>query len=328
MVKLNIPLSTPKFTLKNRLAFPPIATGKADAEGHLTPELLSYYREKSADGCFGLIIVEHSYISSEGKARGVQLSAANDTDLDGLSRLADAIRENGSFAVLQINHGGSACADCDHPMIAPSAVINPFSDRMPRAMTHDDIRRIIDLFAAAARRAQKAGFDAVEIHSAHAYLLNQFYSPLTNYREDAYGGSLENRVRLHREVIHAVRQTVGEAYPIFMRLGACDYLPGGNTTEDGAQAAALLEQAGVDFLDVSGGFCRYTIKDRTLAGYFSDSSIAIRSAVQIPVMLTGGVTTGQEAEALLEQNAADVIGVGRKAMADSGWARRALDSLQ
>lgn len=160
----------------------------------------------------------------------------------------------------------------------------------------------------------------MEIHSAHGYLLNQFYSPLTNDRRDVYGaGSLENRTRFLVETVAAVRRAVGPDFPVAVRLGGCDYMDGGSTVDDAARTSVLLEQAGVDLIDLSGGLCIYMRPGHREAGWFSDMSRAVKEKVKTPVILTGGVRTPDEAETLLEEGAADFIGVGRAMLQNPAW---------
>ena len=168
-------------------------------------------------------------------------------------------------------------------------------------------------------RAKSAGYDGVEIHSAHGYLPNQFYSPLTNRRADDYGGSLENRMRFLMETVRAVRSAVGTRFPISVRLGGCDYMEGGSTIADSVQAATTLQQAGADLLSVTGGMCRYTREGHSEPGYFQDMSSEIKRSVTIPVLLTGGVQTVDEAEALLMEQVADLIGIGRAILKNLNW---------
>lgn len=183
-----------------------------------------------------------------------------------------------------------------------------------------EIKALEGKFAAAARRVKEAGYDGVEIHSAHGYLLNQFYSPLTNDRDDEYGPqSLENRLRFLTETIAAVHQAVGEDFPIAVRLGGSDYRPGGSTLADAAGAAQILERAGIDLLDLSGGLGMFMRPGHREAGWFSDMSRAVKERVSLPVILTGGVQTPAEAETLLNQGAADLIGVGRAMLRNPAW---------
>lgn len=313
-------------TLKNRLVLPPMATGKADEAGRTTEELLAFYEQKARGGHIGLVILEHSYVNPKGRAREGQLSLAKDGDEEELAKLAAVFHRSGCMAAAQINHGGSVSVV---EPVGPSAVKSPRAknDVIPREMSREEIEQLKEDFAAAALRAKKAGFDAVEIHVAHGYLLNQFYSPLTNCRTDVYGGSVENRIRLGCETVAAVRRSVGEDFPIIVRLGGCDYLDGGNTEEDAVTAAALLEQAGADVLDLSGGMCGYVRAGHEEAGYFASMAEKIKEKVHIPLILTGGVKTGAAAEELLQRGCADLIGVGRAILADSGWAERELKRI-
>ncbi|MHB1136379.1 MAG: NADH:flavin oxidoreductase [Coriobacteriia bacterium] len=322
------PLNTGRLPLKNRLVMPPMATSKADPDGRVSASLLDYYDEKSRGGAIGLVIIEHNYISREGQNRLGQPSAADDAMIEGLSQLAEIIHHNGSKTALQINHAGGAPAEAI-PGIERLAPSDRQDRRDPqvhvaRAMTPGEIAAIPGEFAAAALRAKAAGFDGVEIHSAHGYLLNQFFSPLTNRRTDGYGGALDNRIRLHLEVIAAVREAVGAEYPVLLRLGAIDDLEGGTRVEDSVRAAKQFAKAGVDMIDVTGGLSGYVRPGHSEPGYFAEASKPIKEAVPIPVILTGGVTEAEQAEALLADRSADLIGVGRAILRDSDWAVRAV----
>ena len=232
----------------------------------------------------------------------------------------------------QLNHGGAAALSEASGMrpLAPSPV-NMFelsglgdpagADEMPKEKIHE----LPEIYAAAASRAKEAGFDGVVIHCAHSYLLNEFYSPISNKRTDEYGGNLDNRLRIHREVIKAVRAAVGPDYTVSIRLGGVDYeMEGGSTLEDAAYAAKVFAEAGVDAVDISGGLSRYMRKGHEEPGYFQDCSRAVKAAVDLPVLLTGGVRSLAEAEKLLQSGAADLIGVGRPLLADPNWADKAM----
>ena len=320
------PLQAGALTLANRLVMPPMATAKAEPDGKVSQAVLDYYAEKSAGGHLSLIIIEHSFIKPEGQASERQLSVAEDSMVAGLRQLADVIHRNGSKTMMQLNHAGSGTTQelIGTVPVAPSSLPNPRRGTMPRELTPSEIADIVQAFAAAARRTKEAGFDGVEIHSAHGYLLNQFFSPLTNNRTDEYGGELKNRIRIHLQVIEAVRAAVGADFPLLLRLGASDFTAGGTTIVDSQFAAQEFAQAGVNILDISGGLCGYSVPGLTGQGYFVPLSEAIKKVVAIPVILTGGVTEVQAAEQLLAAGKADLIGVGRAILNNSSWAQQAV----
>jgi NADPH2 dehydrogenase len=318
--------------LNNRLVMPPMATSKSQDDGKVSQELLNYYIEKSEGGYISLIIIEHSFIKKQGKASNGQLSVSQDSDIDGLRKLAKVIQDNGSKAVMQINHAGGAATKevTGTNAVGPSAVANPrFKEKeVPKELSKEEIKEIVEAFGRAAHRVKEAGFDAVEIHSAHGYLLNQFFSPLSNRRDDEYGGDVNNRIRIHLEVIAAVKEAVGIDFPILLRLGAADYIEGGTVIEDSVIAAKEFEKAGVHILDISGGFLGYVMPNSCEQGYFWPLTQDIKKAVSIPVILTGGITEVKEAERLLTEDKADLIGVGRAIFKDSKWAETAIESLK
>jgi NADPH2 dehydrogenase len=333
MALLLEPLQASSLFLKNRLVMPPMATEKADADGKVSPAMLDYYAKKSAGGYISLIIVEHSFISQEGKASKKQLSVADDSVGENLKKLAETIHRNGSKAIMQINHAGSAAETgiTGKIPVGPSAVVHPRKRRdAPHELTKREIADLVTAFRNAAERVKKAGFDGVEIHSAHGFLLSQFLSPLSNKRTDEYGGGVLNRIRLHLEVIEAVRSAVGADFPLLLRLGASDYLEGGTTIEDSLIAAPEFAKAGIDILDISGGFCGFTIPGMIPGrqGFFAPLSEAIKKRVPVPVILTGGITEARAAEKLLAEGKADLIGVGRAISKDSNWARQAIQELK
>ena len=321
-----------KMDIKNRLIMPPMATYKAYENGAPSEETIGYYQRMTEGGYIGLVIVEHTCVCEQGKAGKGQLGIYEEGTLDSFRHLTAAVHENGSKIALQLSHAGSYTSGeitgCG--TIAASAIVNhPTFEDVPKEMTKDDIAQVRDCFAVAALRAKECGFDAVEIHSAHSYLLNQFYSPLTNKRMDEYGSqSLENRLRFHREIIASIREKTGADYPLLLRLGGCDYQEGGSTIADAAEAGKLLQEWGVDALDISGGMCRFIRKDRTEPGYFRDMSIAVKKKVNIPVILTGGVKSVRDAEELLQLGAADCIGIGRALAADREKIRAEMEESQ
>lgn len=327
---LKEPIALENTMLSNRLVMAPVDLEKSD-HGTVTEEQLAYYEERTGGGCFGLAVIEHSFVKSNGRATENQLSAAKDEDIEGLAKLAEVIHRNGSKTVMQLSHAGAAIkkAQVTEVGISPSGIPNPTaaSDgtlQTTHAMTQAEIDDLVEHFALAAGRAKRAGFDGVEIHSAHGYLLNQFYSPLTNGRTDAYGETIEGRLKIHKEIIAAVRDVIGEDMILGLRLGAADYMKGGNNIDDGMIAAKVLSKTGLQYISVSGGLCGSRPKDKSGAGYFGDASEAIKKAVAIPIILTGGVKTADDAEILLSTKKADMIGVARAVVADPDWARKVM----
>lgn len=323
-------LNNCKLQLNNRLVFPPMATAKSDADGSVNQEILDYYDEKSRGGYISLIIIEHSFITPEGRANNSQLSVVDDNKIEGLKKLAKVIHNNGSKAIVQINHAGSLTTKekTGFDIVGPSSIINPRGKELPKELSKEEIKEIIQSFKLAAKRVKESGFDGVEIHSAHGYLLNQFYSPLTNKRNDEYGGDILGRIKIHLEIIKAVKEEVGGDFPVLLRLGACDYADGGNSIEDCKIAALEFEKAGIDILDISGGINGYIIPGLNEQGYFQEVTAELKKIVSIPIILTGGITEVEAAEELLEKGKADLIGVGRAIFKDSLWAKRAIESLK
>lgn len=324
------PLSIGNINLKNRLVMPPMATAKSYGNGRISEEILDYYDEKSKGGYISLIIIEHSYISLQGKASNNQMSIADDSVIDDLKKLSDIIHKNGSKAVMQINHAGSSTSAeiTGYEIVAPSASANPRKPgTIPCELSKNEIKDIVESFRAAAIRVKNACFDGVEIHSAHGYLLNQFFSPLTNKRVDEYGGDVYGRIKIHTEIIKAVKEAVGREYPVYIRFGASDYTQGGATIDDSKIASAEFVKAGIDAIDISGGFCGYVVPNSNEQGYFSTLTEEIKKVVSVPVILTGGITDAEAADKLLEEGKADLIGVGRAILNDSGWAENAIKKL-
>jgi NADPH2 dehydrogenase len=330
MANLLTPLSFSGLTLRNRIVMPPMWSGQATADGHVTGKIIEYHRSRAAAGC-GLIIVEHSFVHPGGRHTLTQIGSYSDEMIEGLQRLASAIRQEGAAATLQISHAGSRVSPevlATVRPVAPSAVQHPYDPegQVPEALTKPQIKEIVAAFGAAAVRARDAGFDAVEIHGAHGFLLSEFLSPLTNRREDEYGGTMENRSRMHLEVLAEVRRRVGTRFPIFIRLGVHDETPGGLEIEDAGRAATLLANAGVDLIDISGGLQGSRGTGRN-PGYFVPYAEAIKSRVRVPVMVTGGIREPAHADRIIRAGQADLVGIGRGMLEDPDWARKAIASL-
>lgn len=319
--KLWTPLQEGNLQLQTRLVFPPMASHSAD-RGLPTAKTLEHYQRFAANPAIGLIIGEHSYVDVQGMADRKQLSMASDRVILAQRELTTAVHQMNPAVKFftQLSHAGAHTAEWVTGQELVSASVLESSGGTSRALTVPEIVSLEDEFAAAALRAKASGYDGIELHGAHAYLLNQFYSPLTNFRTDAYGPqSVENRVRFLRETVEKVRRAVGRDFSIAVRLGGCDYQPGGSTIADAVQASVLLEESGVDLLDLSGGMNIYMRQGHAEPGWFADMTAAVKQEVRIPVILTGGIQTPAQAEQLLAAGKADLIGVGRALWRNPSW---------
>lgn len=327
VTKLFDPLAIGNLTLKNRIVMPPMANGLADAEGRVTDPLIAHYTQRAPG--VGFVIVEHSYFTPDGKASSNQLGIHDDAMINGLTRLAESIHAKETPVCIQVNHSGregSRLISGVEP-VAPSVVPSDSSGVIPRELERHEIRHLVRLFGEAARRAQKAGFDAVEVHGAHGYLLNQFTSPLTNMRTDEYGGSFEGRIRFPLEVVGEVRKVVGPDFLVLYRLGASDGEGRGITIGESQTLAQRLVRAGINVVDVSGGLIGDAPKGMTAQGYFLPLAEKIKQAVKAPVIGVGGITDPAFADQAIRQGRVDLVAVGRALLADPDWALSAKRTL-
>lgn len=328
MPRLRDPLKVGSLELKNRIVMPPMATMLANQRGEVTDRLVKHYVERSED--LGLLIVEHSYVTQRGRVRLNQLGAHSDDLIPGLARLVDAVHENDTPIALQINHaGGTTTGDvCGAKPTAPSPVMHPRrGQELPRQLNRDEIEDVIHSFRDAARRAVKAGFDAVEVHGAHGFLLGQFLSPLTNKRRDEFGGPLENRVRLPGRIIEEIRRDLGSDFPILYRIGVDDMYQGGLTLREGVEAAGMIAERGVDIMDVSGGLVGGRPEGLEGPGYFVPHAAAVNDVVDVPVIGVGGIVTAEEADEIIRSGSVDLVAVGRAILRDPKWATKALENM-
>lgn len=315
MADLFTPIRIGPLELPHRIVLPPMATELATTDGLVTSEQIEHYVARCGAA---LIIVEHSYVSPEGRASERQLSCAADKTIAGLTKLASAIHRGGAACALQIAHAGSVArsAVTGQTPAGPSAIAHPRGTETPRQLDLNDLDALTAAFSAAAARAGKAGFDAVEIHGAHGYLLGQFLSPLTNHREDEYGGT-DGRSRFPLRVVNAVRSSVGPNYPILYRLGADDLVPGGLTLADGCAFAAQLVRAGVIAIDVSAGIGGF----RSLEGpgFLLPLARAVRREAGVPIINAGGLDDPLIADAAIRAGDIDLAAIGRAFLADAEW---------
>jgi len=304
--------------LPNRLVRSATAECMADPDGRPRPELQNLYRELALGGV-GLIVSGHMYVHPSGKAHQEMTGIYSDELIPDLAALCAAVHRAGGRIAAQINHGGMQCSRRTVPeTIAPSAVDAPFLSRSPRAMTQEEIASTIQAYADAARRAGEAGFDAVQIHSAHGYLISQFLSPFSNRRSDEWGGALAGRMRFLRAVCEAVREEVGADYPLFIKLGMMDGLEEGLTPEEGAEIVAALEGMGLDAVEISGGIgggkalnTRGPIRSAENEAYFRPLARRARPRTSLPVALVGGMRSRVVMEDVLQSGDADFVSLCR-----------------
>lgn len=305
--------------LANRFVRSATWEGMAGEDGSVTPALVDLYARLAA-GQVGLIISSHAYIGPEGQAGPGQLGVYSDELINGLRELTQVIHQNGGRVVLQMAHAGFFANPklTGQPPIAASQV-EGFSKSPRKEMTVEDIQTLVEAFGQAASRAKEAGFDGVQIHAAHGYLLSQFLSPLFNKRSDEYGGSVENRARALREIVRKVRLVAGDSYPILIKMNNQDYLEGGLSLEDSLQIGAWLQEEGIDALELSGGTfqsgalnpSRVGITHEEKEAYFLESAKAFRQKLNIPLILVGGLRSFRVAERIVEQGYVDYISLSR-----------------
>ncbi|KJS31230.1 MAG: hypothetical protein VR64_12340 [Desulfatitalea sp. BRH_c12] len=317
-----------KLEIPNRIVMPAMGTNFAEADGSVGARTINYYKARAKGGT-GLITVETCAVTpAGGRAVACSLSLHDGKYLPGMHELTDAVHAYGAKVSVQLNHTGrQAVMESNHCKVpvAPSALACPMVSCydvgvVPRALTSEEIEEIIGNYAAAAKRAVAAGFDAVELHGAHGYLINEFLSPLTNKRDDEYGGSFEKRLTFARKVINAVREKIGSDIPIIIRLNAEDHMDGGLVMADTKKIAAAVVEAGVDAISVSSGM--YPSLYRVLApiylkpGFLMPFCAEVKSVVDVPVIGVGRIANLALADKVLSQKMADFVAIGRAQIAE------------
>ena len=321
------PFQLGRLTLRNRIVMPPMGTNLANGEGEATQQLIDYYTVRAKGGA-GLIVIEGTEVHPSGRGFPLQLAVSRDGHIEGLSRLAASIKEAGTAVLLQLHHGGRNTDPrvSGRQPLAPSALRGPVGRVTPEEMSLDQIELMVEAFGRAAERALEAGFDGVELHGAHEYLIHQFISPYTNKRTDAYGGDLDNRLRFALEIIQRIRKKLGGAILSF-RLSGEDHVPDGLTVEDGIAAAKKLAPAGLDLISVTGGVYEtpYMLIPPLPIEHGTHLALAqrIKEAVATPVVGVGRINSPALAELALKRGQADLIACGRAFLADPEWPLKA-----
>lgn len=305
----------------NRIVMPAMATSLAAASGEVTAELIAYYRERARSRP-GSIIVENTNVDFPAGRNGlIQLRADSDDFLPGLSRLAEAIAASGVIPLIQLNHAGLYAYHPSPVGQSRAGVVDVNS------LSASEIQAVVERFAKAANRAYRAGFEGVELHAAHNYLLAQFLSPLWNRRDDIYGGTCKNRVTIVSEIIRRIRDLIGSEFPVIVRINGDEFSPGGRTLEDTLEISLLLEEAGCDALHISagtGGDCPETIEPMSYEqGWRLYLASAIKRHVHVPVIGGGAIKEPGVAEQAVATGKVDFVAIGRAQIADPEWVSKA-----
>ena len=316
--------------LKNRILKAPQHTGLANPDGSITDRMLRYYKDVAQGGA-AMVIVEYAWVDNDAsQASPCQLGIARMEHIPGLSLLADTIKANGAKVAIQISHAGRQRFTLQQPKAAsdvPWPEITAAGCPIPVPLTLDEIKEIVKAFGQAARRAQIAGFDMVEIHACHGYLISNFLSPHTNKRDDWYGGPLENRMRFLLDIIKEIKNQAGPDYPICVRLSGTDYEPDGHTIEETIELSTRLEARGVAAIHMSGGNHHTTIHEVSPMGMSLAHNVwaaeAVKKVVGIPVIASGSINLPDLAESILAEGKGDFIGLGRPLWADPQWPLKA-----
>ena len=320
-------------TLKNRILKAPQSSGMSNMDGTVSERLVRYYRDQAAGGA-GCIVVEYAYVDDIGaKSAHCHLGISSNEHTPGLAWLAENIREMGAAPAIQIEHCGRQKFLGTQPICAPSALPWPKLwdqygvQAVPHVLTIEEIQDIVHAFGDSALRAKKAGFELVEIHGAHGYLLTNFFSPHTNHRTDLYGGSLENRMRIYVEIVRDVRKKVGPDFPVTIRLSGTDYEPDGFPIEDTIAMAKVLEREGIDAFHISGGDHHTMIHQVSPMAmslcHNTWAAEAIKKEVSVPVIASGSITLPEYAEEIIASGKGDFVGLGRPLWADPEWPNKA-----
>jgi len=310
------PVRIGKLELKNRFVRSATCESTADDSGKVTDASLDFHRSLSRGGV-GIIITGLTFVSAAGRSFPGQFGIHRDDMVPGLKRLVQAVHGDGAKIALQLVYGGTPQLFDD---VTPSTVSKSSRTIRPlQQMTEAQIKSIISDFALGAERARLAGFDAIQLHGAHSYLMCQFLSPLSNHRTDRWGGSLENRRRFHLEVIRRIRERVGNDYPLWIKFGIRDEEEGGMTLEQGIETARLMVNEGINAIEVSAGMSAIGAKaanptrkrNEPETAYFRDSASALKRSLNVPVILVGGIRSLALAQDIINRGDADLISMCR-----------------
>ena len=305
--------------LKNRFVRSATHEAMAELDGTVKDQLLDCMAEL-VRGEVGLVITGHAHVTREGQAGARQMGVYSDAMIDSLKRVSSVVHENGGIVAIQLAHAGNrGKGKNEYAALGPSDLLIE-GIKIASAMTDDDIKRTVKAFGEAAERSVNAGFDAVQIHSAHGYLLSQFLSPYYNKRDDNYGGNLENRAKLLLEVYEEIRNRVGKAFPVMVKINSEDFLDGGMTVDEMVKVAHMLEDRGMDAIELSGGTFESgrlipsrvgTERSEKREVYYKKAATAFKKEIKIPLILVGGFLSFNIAEEVVHSGLADYVALSR-----------------
>jgi 2,4-dienoyl-CoA reductase-like NADH-dependent reductase (Old Yellow Enzyme family) len=317
--------------LKNRFVCGAIWNGMAEKDGSCSEKMIDLVA-KPARGNAGLVISGAVFVTSDGHVFLGQAGIHSDALLPGLTAMTQAVHEPGGRIVAQLFHGGifSNPEYTGQEALGPSA-LNTDNGPLGKQMTTEQIQRVVVAFGEAAARAKRAGFDGVEVHTAHGFLLSQYLSPFFNHRDDAYGGNIENRARMLLEVVHSVREAVGTGFPVLAKINAEDFLPGGLSVDEMLQVAGLLDRAGVDAIELSGGTVLGLLSGSPNTSfsrvekngpYYEEAAKRCRDGIGVPLILDGGTRSLQVSQRLIDQGITDYVAMARPFIREPDMIRR------
>ena len=325
------PFSIKTVKLANRIVMPPLASFLLGEDGAITDATIEHYRRRAAGGP-GMIMMEACAVSPEGLVSPNQARIYEDRIIDGMSKIANAIKSEGAISAIQVHHGGrqTSAKVIKRKPLAPSPLPCPTIRGDVEPLTIDGIQELVQKFSDAAERAYQAGFELIEIHGAHGYLINQFLSKFSNIREDRYGGDIEGRTRFAKEIVLEIRKRIGQELPISFKISAEEHVAGGLTTDESIKILHLLADAGIDVVQVSAGndatpewICQPMFMQK---GCLVDSASRVKAALDIPVMTVGRINDPYIAEEIIAKGQADLVCIGRGLLADPDMPRKAKEA--
>lgn len=309
-------LTIKELKLKNRIVMPPMCMYSSDATGRVMDFHKVHYTSRAVGGA-GLIIMEATAVARNGRISDHDLGIWDDSQIEGLSEVVHMIHAAGSAVGIQLGHAGRKCDSDDAETVAPSPLAFNEEYRVPHALSKDGIRQVTAAFKKASERALQAGFDTIEVHGAHGYLIHEFLSPLSNRRTDEYGGPVENRVRFLQDILAAIRTVWPVEKPIQLRLSATDYLPGGLTLEETIQIVNRVKSQVDVFHISSGGLLNAPLQ--TYPGYQVRLAETIKTACAVPTIAVGLITRPEQVEEILGNQRADLVALGRELLRNPYW---------